>query len=304
MSLSISIALVIAVASPPLELRPAEPATTCPPPSEIASALRAHLQVAASQAPWSLGYATTPAGAEGAPTLQLELRDPRQAVRLRRALSLSPDGCAAAAEAMALVVERFFSSIGWTSGAPPVTAPAAVVAVAAPAPRPLLIWAGAAAVHEATWTARAALDLRWRAARPVVFGVGLLLPGRVRSEAVGSARVEATGWPVRASLLFGGDVGRGLAIEGGPDALVALESARAEGVAGPGDGRRLVAELGLAAVASWALPGRWFLGVEAGGYRHVGSGFFITDGQQARRVLEPAAWQAAFLLRLGFALVR
>jgi hypothetical protein len=301
----IAVALLFAVAGPPIELRPEAPDAGCPRAAEVSTALRAHVAARASERAWALSYATS-TSETGERTLRLELLDATGVVRLRRQLAVSPDGCGDAAEAVALVVERYFTGIGWTAGSPPATPAPATAAEIPPSPvvrRPrLVVLAGPALLLDGAATLRAAIDLRWNPFGPVTVGAGVLLPGRSRDETKDSAHVHAAAWPARVSLLAGRAFGPRFALDGGLDGYLALESASADGIATAKDGRRLVANLGLAAVGTWRFAPRWQIAVEAGGYRHFGPAFEVEVRGQLQPVLQVPNWQAAIMARLGFAL--
>jgi hypothetical protein len=68
---------------------------------------------------WSVRYRVEARGAGTAENrVWLELRDGQGDLRLRRELAIADDGCEAAADAIALIVGRFFREVSWTGAVP------------------------------------------------------------------------------------------------------------------------------------------------------------------------------------------
>ena len=174
----------IAVQTPPGGL-------VCPPPSDIVNALAARERIRATAGPpWRLHYGemTGPAPKR----LQMELRSPDGTVRLRRALPIEPAPCKEVAEVMAVIAQRFFTEIGWSSGQP---LPPALGAPAPPAPVALpkgdeakvplfRLSVGALAGGFRSSTLATMADARVRLAGSFVLAAGLVTP-RSRAETIG-----------------------------------------------------------------------------------------------------------------------
>jgi hypothetical protein len=258
-----------------------------------------------------------PAGAE----VRMSLRDPAGATVVSRALAAHAPGCESTAEAIAIVVERYFRDLAWTpqaGTATPRPAPSAtgaeataIAMVATPGPPPRIfldpprftVGAGPA-LWTRTGTLAVGLDARLRVAGPVLIGLGVLLPPFRSDENLPTApgqpqaQAQIRGVPVLVRAAVAGTRGRfggTLGIEG----LVTFEQGESRGIANPASEPRTVLAAGVALGGSVALGARFRISADLAGYRAaLGRSFEI--GGIAANVLEPPAWQAVFGLRLGW----
>lgn len=139
---------LVALAPPaiaaPVDVVARTPNVACPGEVEVQKALSAQVGDGAPAHGWRLVYRSSednPAtGVQGRRALQLELADERGQSRLRRQLRVEGGDCHAQAEAIALIVYRFFAQLGSASNAslpaspPPVEAPFSSPSALSPAP--------------------------------------------------------------------------------------------------------------------------------------------------------------------------
>jgi hypothetical protein len=278
---------------PPLDVRP-ETGVQCPQVADVQVALRARLTPSAGPA-WSLAYAETPG------RLSVVLRAPDGGVRLTRTIDLG-GSCAEAAEALAVMVARYFEELGWAAPArlppPPGPGPPRLI-LAGPAPPRLILAAGPAGWAHAGWRLRGEADARLRLVGPLWLGLGALLPGMSRTETLGPGRAALQGWGFRASPLLSLVAAPRWRVGGGPEVLLTLESARSEGIAVPASDSRVGVGLGLGTHASFSFTARWQGRLEAAVHRTFGSEFSVRTGGGARRVLELPTWQAIVALKVA-----
>lgn len=254
--------------------------------------------------------------------VRVSLRDPAGAT-VSRVLAAQPPGCESTAEAIAIVVERYFRDIAWTppearrtvapgspstssTTTPPATA-IAVVANTAPPPRlfsdpPRFALGAGPAFWTRTGTLAVGLDARLRVAGPVLVGLGVLLPPFRSDEnlptAAGQPQARAHIWgiPILARAAVAGTRGR-FGGTAGIEALVTVEQGESQGIASPARESRTVMATGVAVGGSVALGARARIAADLAGYRAaLGRSFQV--GGLADSVLEPPAWQAVFALRL------
>jgi hypothetical protein len=278
----------------------------CPAEAEVAAAVAARLPAdPRATAGWRLSVAPI-AGGERA--VLLELADATGMPRLGRTLAIGESTCRSIADAVALVVERYFSELG--SGEDAAAERARMSPAPAPAPvleaRPRLEAIGAAGGgHYAGLGPRAALELRARIVGAFELGAGVGLPA-TRTEAItggtGSARLIS--WPLRltAGAVFAIGTGRALGVAA--DALFSVESARTEGIPHVADNSRTTLGLGASLTAMQRLSRRFRVGIELAAHRDAGPAFML-DGQNGtrREVLEVPSWDLLASVRVGFALL-
>jgi hypothetical protein len=230
----------------------------------------------------------------------MELHDERGRTRLRRQLADGGSDCRALAEAMSLMVYRFFAELGWTAGRPlPPPAPLEVRAaspVAPPAVLRLALEAGAGLWTRRPGTGTGLLGVRveWRA---VEVELDLLGPGAPMRERRPDGEAEVSAWAMALSVGLGWERGR-LRLSGGPLSIVGREWGRTRGIPVVRENTVTTAALGLAAGASWRLGGAWRLGVEVWGAHAVLANRFVVTGWGA--VLAPPPFQGAALARMAY----
>jgi hypothetical protein len=243
---------------------------------------------------WAARYVVTQSSVPGeSEIVRLELSDPEGRVRLRRELPIEGENCADVAQAIALVVERYFADLAAehvaeaetpesspavaTPTPEPSPAPSPVVAPAPPAApppqrppralgqRPVTLWragVGAALLlpdPAARVDVNVRLDHAWWSA-----GLRGVVPTKERSEPLDEGKAELSALPLR--LWAAADwTWDDLEVSLGPELLVSLE--RGDTVASDriGDGTRLVLGLGAQANALLSLSGPVALSLAAGG---------------------------------------
>ena len=253
--------------------------------------------------------ADEPSGGPSALVLRLRLHQPAGELVLERLMTVERDRCETAAEAIALVVERYFRELSWTSGAPAVRAPTPPPAapslretVSREVPRPARV---IALLGPAWWTRRpsplaAAAELRVRVAGPVHVGLGFLFPGATAAEELpGGGGATLRSWPFLLRALA--EKRRGLlAAAAGLDALVSVEGGRSSGIPQPAARRRVMLAAGASLGLAWLPTPRLRVAVEVGAARALVGNDFVVGGYG--RVLAPPAWQGLAALRLGWAI--
>ncbi len=284
------VAVLLLAQTAPVEVE-AEGSPSCPQSDRVTALLADRAAAAGAGAtPWRLRYRTGPSAA----SLEMELVDPKGRVASRRRMQVPPTECEAGAVAMVAVVDRFFRSVAWTSGAPLPTVSAAPPDAVSLRP-PIEIGLG---VEAALWLAdavrpRVAVGVHVTApALPVRLGAQLVLPPGERIERLGGpATASETLWPLRLSAALGGRSGA-LSAWLGPDALFTLGFGRGAGLPSLDSGTRLT--VGLGAAAALQVPvGSWQLLADLALYRHVAGRTFHVDGADGGRlqVLRSPAWQ-------------
>lgn len=239
--------------------RPAE--TRCPSRLALASALEGRVPDEADG--WSVRYRVE---ARGAGTddnrVWLELRDAEGDLRLRRELAIADDGCAAAADGIALIVARFFREVQWTGAVP-----LPDMERKAEPPPPVLSPPGRPWELEAALTLRRAVNLtpglslatRLPFGRSWLVGAGVIAEAPVKSPLPMFGTMTLWSVPLRVSVrrvLVRGS----LAFDGGPQVTVAYE--RASLSVSSGVSSRVVVSGGAIASTRWAFARRWTFGLE------------------------------------------
>jgi len=302
-----------AVAAPaiaaPIDVLPANPEVACPDQLAVQTALVAQIGDGAPARGWRLSYRSSDDASAGVRAgrgaLRLELADDRGQSRLRRQLRVEGGDCRARAEAIALIVYRFFAELGGPreiSPAPSLPPPAAtaVVRASSPAPPPRLrlsLDAGGGLWTRRPGTATSVFGLRlaWSNVEAALSVLAPRAPVTERPADEGEVEVSALGTAISFGLVW---EGARMRLHGGPMAIISRESARTRGIALPADNVGIRTALGLAAGASWGLGGDFRLGLEAGlGHAAFGNRFVVGGWGP---VLAPPPWQGMVLARLGY----
>ncbi len=259
---------------------------------------------------WSARYVVTQSSAPGDPQfVRLELVDPRGRVRLRRELSIEGETCDSVAEAIALVLERYFAELA--SELPPGDEPEPVAEPVAPPPAPvavssttpvakpeprrteLFVGAGTALLLP---DPDAAVDLQFRA-RFSSFSLGLrgaVPPHRRYERLAGGGSAELESVPVRASLAALAALGA-FEFELGPELLASIEHGQTDAAESgaslmeAGGAFRLVLGLGLQAGALLPVSERFGVSLAAGVdyLLPLSMSQFLIDDSPPREVLKP-----------------
>lgn len=219
---------------------------------------------------------------------------------MTRSLSHSTGDCQTLAEAAALIVERFFTDLDWTSGRP-LPPPAELSMAAAPTPSPLnmLVTARVGAWTRSQRTAAGVLGLRWER-RWLDGELSLVLPAVSQEEMRpdgGKASLSAIALTASVGLRW---QPRRLQLRAGPIAVVDHEWARTEGIRLQGNNTRLTLAAGLSAGATYAVSQRWRLGLDVWGTMTALGDRFVVEGWGT--VLTPPRFQIAALLGVNYVL--
>jgi hypothetical protein len=295
--------LASAAAAPAIDLVADPPEPDCPRRERVLQALELRLgdTPQATARPWRLSYAVTaPSAAPGQRDIRIALAPPAGEPRLRRALRIGVDDCAAGAEAVAVVVEEYFRGVGWTRGqalpSPAIAASAPPPIAARSAPRLLLV-AGAAGGYDRSGWLRARLGARVRVAGPLHVALTADLPGRSRTEPAGGGEARLSSWPGTLALPL--VLRRSpLELEAGPELGAALERAETREVSRGAAQSRTTLAIGLGAGAALQLAPRWRLVVGVSGQRAVLGSEFVFN--QSTQVLAIPRWRVLAHVALGW----
>jgi len=247
------------------------------------------------------------------------MRDPSGATVMVRGLAVFPTRCEIAAQAMAIIVERYFRDLVVAADVPPPPAVPEPAELAAPVGNvDAQVTAGPAptgfdspprwtvGLGPAYWTrldnVRFGLDARVRVGRGVVLGVGTLVPWFTFDQTVNAStgRAALTGMPIIGQLALGGRRGRwGGSV--GLQALVSFEKGHTEGLPSTATAWRTVLATGPVIGGAVDLGTRLRIAADASLDRAV-LGRSYQVGGVAGNVLEPPAWQALFAVRLEWAI--
>jgi hypothetical protein len=269
----------------------------CPRAALVERAVATHLGggAAAGDEGWHLAYRARGDG------IELELRDQRGGLHLHRQVAGGGGDCQALAEAIALIVDRFFEDLGWTSGRP-LPAPAENVATTAGAPaRPVL--AVSVEGGGGVWTRRQNIATGVagvRIARGLFEGaLHVLGPGADDRQPITTAGAAAlTTWGLALSAAVGRQKDR-TRLRVGPVGLVSLEWAHSQGIPVTKQTSGRTVALGLHAGGAWTLSPHWALDVEGWGTRQVAGDRFVVTGVMGP-VLAPPRFQAAAFLAVAY----
>lgn len=326
--------LVVAQLGSALVVETGSPDALCPDLTRTREAVAARLgTLDVAEAGWIATYTIGHAPDAGrGDFVRLLLHDPEGRVRLERDLPLEPGGCAAMAQAIAVVLDRYFRALAEaeaptgdaeaddeartrsrsSDAATPDEAPPLVAEADAPGetagtrgpedgagpalPEPQL---------ELGLLAGAALDLPSGAAEllftaPVapLFRVGVTVstPFRAEREWLGAEWVQ--GWSVPFRFWAGvGRAGGDFSVYGGPELLLALEGGRGAGLAEERSGGRVVPGAGVGLELGYRLTPRVGLGLRAALDANLPGAAtrFVVEvgGGERREVLAPAPLRAA-----------
>jgi hypothetical protein len=261
------------------------PDARCPERAAVAGALAE--RVPDDLAGWQAWYEVR-APEPAAPTrVRFELHDDHGRVRVRRELSVGLDGCAAAAEALAIIVERYFEGVAWTAAVP------LPELERAPEPEPELasgdrrweVQAGVAGWRQVDMVPALALDVRVALARGWWAEGGLMVPYAPASEPIGVSVLYLDSLALRASARWRARR-RAFALEVGPALTLAGERVTANPGLRNGPVYRLAMAAGVVASARWWFSASWALGIEADAEVSVSAPAFRVTG--VGEVLSPA----------------
>jgi hypothetical protein len=280
-----------------IEVVAVPPDTRCPPRLDLARAVAT--RVPDDLAGWVAWYRVE---ARLEPPVEnhvtLELRDATGGVRLRRELAILDDGCAAAAEGMALILERFFEKVAWTASVPlPEVENADVAEPEAGRRWELQIAAGGR--REVAFAPALALDVRASLSRSWLAAAGIVLqPVAVADPTV--TQVELASLPLRLSVRRV-LVTRPVAFELGPAGALVVERAQAMGVDGSAR-YRVVGTAGAVVAARRALGPSWAVSLEVNAELSLPGAEYTVNG--LGEVLRPAPLQVTGMLGIARALAR
>jgi hypothetical protein len=317
----------------PVEVASGTQEAACPDQAAVREALVAQVGDGAPTRGWRLTYRRTEeAAAGGRGALRLELADDTGQTRLRRQLRVGGD-CRAQAEAVALIVYRFFAQLEAAGSvavppSPPPSVPAPPPPTEAaglppspsplpPSPPPAVLGASVPArspprlrlsleAGAGLWTRRPGagtgvfgLRVAWSNVEAALSLLAPRAPGDQRSVSGGEVEGSALGMALSVGLAW---EGARLRLHGGPMSILCREWARSRKIAIPAENTGTTVALGLAAGASWRLWGGLRLGVEAGLGHAVLGNRFVVGGWGP--VLAPPPWQGVAMARLGYTFSR
>jgi hypothetical protein len=259
------------------------PDTRCPDRAAVAGALAERLPD--EVVGWKAWYEVRAAEPAPSTTVRFELLDERGRVRVRRELSVGGDGCAAAAEGLAIIVERYFEGVAWTAAVPLPELERAPEPEVAPSGRRWEVQAGLAGWRQVDMVPALALDVRVALARGWWAEGGLIVPYAAVSEPIGVSVLHLDSLPLRLSARWRARR-RAFAVDVGPALTLAGERVTASPSLRNGPVYRLALTAGVVASAQWWFATSWALGVEAGAEVNVAVPAFTVAG--IGQVLAPA----------------
>lgn len=266
----------------------------CPEAAAVRRAVEAQMGDAATgEDGWHVAYLLQGDG------IQIELRDQGGRLHLQRQIPGGANDCDARAKAIAIIVERFFEDIGWTSGLP-LPKPEDVIEPNAPSPNSITV---AVAVGPGIWTRRTEIATG-------VFGVRvargrfeisahLLGPGpEIRQSIATAGKVSASVWGLSISPALAAESGR-FRFRGGPLGLLSTEWARSQDIAVTKEAQRTTLAVGVAAGVTWSMSPHWQLDLGAGAAIMALAGRLLVTGWGS--VLVPPRAQGIGFATLGYA---
>jgi hypothetical protein len=300
--------LALLMAAPELHIEAQPPGTHCPVREDLTRAIAARSGASgpAGQGWMVLYQVDSRTDPEVLNLVTLEIRAPDGQAKLRRALTVGDGSCAGAAEAMALIIERFFRGVQWTAAVPlpeierepeaPVVEPIRALALrAGPLVRRNLRLADPGL----------SLDLNWRFARRLAGAAGVvLLPFAYKDPTDTSIQVWSI--PVRSSLRAAWTADP-FDLQVGPELVLSIEGARR--VANP-TVHRVYLSAGVVGSVSVSASERWGVTLEASaGWNLPRAAFQVAGGPPTfdnpdgnMEVLNPPRLQAAVTLQLAYVL--
>lgn len=190
--------------------------------------------------------------------LRFELRDATGRLRLRREMAIGDQGCPAAAEGLALIVERYFEEVAWTASVP---LPEVERPEEPPPARRVELQVAAAGRREVGLAPALALDLRVALAANWVAVAGLMVQGPVEDPNVDGTWM--VGVPVRVSARRSfATAGGATTFEVGPAVGLVVERGWSNAARVGVVQYRTLGIAGVAAAARRPLGPRWTLGFE------------------------------------------
>jgi hypothetical protein len=270
--------------------------TRCPARDDVVDALGP--RVPDGVAGWVAWYHVAAAAVPSADArLRFELYDRDGHLRLRREMSVGADGCAAAAEGLALIVERYFEQVSWTAATP---LPEIAREAEPPAGRRWELQGGLAVRREIGLVPALALDLRAGLRGRWLGSAGLVLPF-ADGQRLDTRTINLRSLPVRVSVRRA--LGRGpLSLDVGPALSVILERSDPNPQLVLPSAYRMVVAAGVVGSARWAMSADWALGVEAGADLTLYAPAFLTADGENREVLAPRRVQATAMAVIAGAL--
>jgi hypothetical protein len=234
--------------------------------------------------------------------LRVLVHEPSGVAVFERELEVTPAACDSAAEAIALMVERYFRDVAWSTG--PAIEPAAKLdSDTRPTPQHarLLALLGPTFWTRQSWVGASA-EVRAGAGGPIQGGVGFLVPPGSQTEALrGGGQARLSAWPVtlRALVEKRRDT---LALTAGLDLLVTAERGESAQIPMPAVQRRLLLGAGVSLGMAWLATPKLGVVLEVSGMRLCAGRDFQIAGLGRGSILTPPLWQAMTSIRLGWAL--
>lgn len=262
---------------------------TCPSREDLAVALMD--RAPAGIAGWVVTYAVEPDQAPPPVRIRFELHDDEGRMRLRRELTVTDGNCAAAADGLAIIVERYFESVAWTAAAPlpvEVERPSVVPLPAAGPSASRRGWelqVGLAGRRDGSTIPGVAIDGRAPLGRGWWAAAGLELPLGGLSRPLAEGRVHLDGLPLRASVRWRGMRGA-MAFDAGPAVAVTVQRATGTPAFANGSVYRGLLAVGAVAAARWWWSPGWAVGLEVEGDLTLYAPPYVAAGQG--EVLAPA----------------
>ena len=299
---------LLAVSGGEVQIDTDMPRPDCPPVGVVAADLAARRDLTETMIKGgaTLFYGNPGPSRVGFRTLVVEIRSKRGEVRLTRRVEIEERGCASADEAIVLIVERYFRSLGWTeTGGPPISGapPAGVPSVARGLERPhwnLVLAGGVGFRHDDTDRLQPLLGVDLRHASGIDLFLDSFLLAAHRREFIGSTgTVSSSTWSATIgagpALLRTGFVRASLL----PAVLVGFEHAEASGgVYQPVDGWRLSAAVGGRLAVSFAIGRGVEISLGAAGFRSLPAAQFKIASSEVQPL---PAWHTFVSFKLGYA---
>jgi hypothetical protein len=247
----------------------------------------------------------------------VELTDAAGQSLLSRELRLASNDCANAADAIALIVERYFRDLTW---APPPRSSASIAPPPEPAPEgpsvlraipaendqahagdrrsPRLVLGAGPAYWTRTDGLGVAVTARLRVLGPLHVGIAGLVPPFHMTSALGGSggRAETTGVPIIASIGATRAAGP-WAVTANASGLATVEKGQSQSIAAPATAWRTVLAAGLGVAGTRRVTERLRIAADLAGYRAVLGRSYVVAGIPGQ-VLEPSPWQAVVMVNL------
>jgi len=301
-------ALVFLLAANSLGVLPSSAAIDCPSPADVTDAIGRRMPApAVGDSDWSVSYAVE--GSPPARVVSLRLLAADGAPVLERRFALVEGECVTAAATIAVIVERYFRDLGWTTGAPlpPVNVrepPPLPAAADAAASEKLRLSAGVAVRGTGTAGVAASIGGRLRLLGPVHLGLAMLVPSDHATQTLAlGGQVQVDGWQGRLSAWV---VTAGSRLEWGAglDALASVQTASSSGITDPARKSRAVLAVGVGGGPCLHLGRRWRIALDLAVYRTLPvTTLYVTENGVDHDVLAPSRWRFLAALGIGYALL-